>query len=354
MNKKIVLTGGGTAGHVTPNIALMPALKERGFDLHYIGSYEGIERSLINQCGIPYYPVSSGKMRRYKSFKNFTDIFRILKGFFDSVKHLRKIQPAAVFSKGGYVVVPVTFAARILGIPVVIHESDITPGLANRLIIPFAEKICVSFPETLNYLPKDKGVITGTPIRAELWEGSKEKGLEICGFDKLTPKPVVLATGGSQGSVAINKQIISTLPKLLEKFHVIHLCGDGNVRDSLRDGYAPFEYAKDDLPHLLAAADVVVSRAGANTIFELLALAKPNILIPLPKHASRGDQLLNAESFENQGFSMLINEDDLEDNMLYERITELYDNRELYVNKMKASNKGNGVDAVVSAIVGAL
>ena len=347
---KIVLTGGGSAGHVIPNIALLPTLTQKGYEAHYIGSHLGIERGLISLCGVPYYAISSGKLRRYFDFKNFTDLFRITKGLLDAMSILRKIKPDIVFSKGGFVVVPVAFAAHILGIPIVIHESDITPGLATRLVMPFARKVCVSFPETLKYVTKNKGVLTGSPIRSSLWEGSRQTGLKLCGFDHLPAKPVILITGGSLGAVAINKHIFELLPKLLEMFHVAHLCGKGNIREDSRPGYAPFEYAQEEMPHLLAAADIVISRAGANTIFELLALGKPNLLIPLSKAASRGDQILNAASFKKQGYSKVMYEEDLTENTLYEAIIELYNEREKYTKCMKLNNPGEGVRKVVEEI----
>ena len=335
--KKIVLTGGGTAGHVTPNIALLPALAESGFEPHYIGSHTGIERGLIEPHGIPYYGISSGKLRRYMDLKNVSDIFRVVRGVKDAVKVLRRIKPDVVFSKGGFVTVPVAVAARMRGVPVILHESDITPGLANRLVLPFSRAVCCNFPETAEKL--EKAVVTGTPIRAELWEGRKIEGLRLCGFDKLEAKPVILFMGGSQGAVAINRKVVELLPQLQKRFHVIHLCGKGNMTTPPSPGYAPFEYANETLPHLLAAAEMVVSRAGANTIFELLALNKPNLLIPLTLAASRGDQILNAVSFEKQGFSMVLQEDEIEKS-LYASIEKLYADRRDYVRNMSHGKSG--------------
>jgi len=345
---KIVLTGGGTAGHVTPNIALLPALERRGFEVHYIGSHTGIERELITHYGVPYYGIASGKLRRYFDLKNMTDIFRITKGLGDALALLRRIKPDIVFSKGGFVVVPVAAAARLLGIPVVIHESDITPGLANRLIMPFAKSVCVSFPETLGHIPHNKGVLTGSPIRAALWEGQAQMGQKICGFENQLP--IILVMGGSQGAVAINKHVLGILPRLLKRFNVIHLCGKGNIEMPPRTGYTPFEYAQEALPHLLAAADMVVSRAGANTIFELLALGKPNLLIPLSKSASRGDQILNAASFEKQGFSKVLPEEEMTEDTLYNVLLTLYADREKYAKHMAAQQPGEGVKRVMTEI----
>ena len=298
--KRIILTGGGTAGHVTPNMALVPALQKKGFDIRYIGSYEGMERKLIEDINIPYYGISSGKLRRYFDLKNFSDPFKVMKGYFEARAFMRKLKPDIVFSKGGFVTVPVVLAAKHKGIPVIIHESDMTPGLANKLSLPSASKVCCNFPETLKHLPEGKAVLTGSPIREELFQGDTEKGLQFCGFDHT--KPVLLVMGGSLGSVAINNAVRGQLNTLLKKFQIVHLCGNGNLDKSLEgtSGYVQFEYIKDELRDLFACADLMISRAGANAICEILALRKPNILIPLSAQASRGDQILNAASFEKQ------------------------------------------------------
>ena len=265
--KRIVLTGGGTAGHVTPNIALMPKLRELGYDIQYIGSYDGIEKKLIEELGVPYYGISSGKLRRYFDMKNFTDPFRVVKGFFQEKSQLKKLKPDIIFSKGGFVSVPVVQAAKQLHIPVIIHESDMTPGLANKLAIPAATKVCCNFPETVPYLPAGKAVVTGSPIRAELRSGNRLAAAKFCNFT--FDKPVLLIIGGSLGSVAVNQAIRGILPELLKTFQVIHLCGKGNLDPSLEGtaGYVQFEYIKQELADLFAFADVVVSRAGANAIF---------------------------------------------------------------------------------------
>ncbi len=302
--KKIVLTGGGTAGHVTPNIALFPALKEAGYEISYIGSYAGMEKQLIEEQNIPYYGISSGKLRRYKDLRNLTDPFRVIKGYAQSVSLLRKIKPDVVFSKGGFVSVPVVLAAKRLRIPAIIHESDMTPGLANKIAIPAACKVCCNFPETVDYLPKDKAVLTGSPIRQELLSGDKEQAARLCGFTM--DKPVILVVGGSSGSKFINDAVRGLLDDLLANYQIIHLCGKGNI-DKLynnRSGYVQFEYAGKELRDMFALSSLVISRARANAICELLALHKPNILIPLSAAASRGDQILNARSLKNKGIAM--------------------------------------------------
>lgn len=348
--KRIILTGGGTAGHVTPNIALLPRLKELGYDIHYIGSYTGIEKELIEQFGIPYHGISSGKLRRYFSLQNFTDPFRVLKGFGEANKLIKSLKPDVIFSKGGFVSVPVVMAGKKCHVPTIIHESDMTPGLANKLSIPSATKVCCNFPETLEHLPKEKAVLTGSPIRQELLFGSKEAALAFCG---LTPdKPVILIVGGSLGSVAVNNAVRAILPELLKEFHVIHLCGKGKTDESLKNlkGYVQFEYIKQELKDLFALCDIVISRAGANAICELLALHKPSLLIPLSANASRGDQILNARSFERQGFSVVLEEEELNNQVLLDAIHKLYDKRDAYISAMKQSSQQDSINTIVGLI----
>lgn len=348
--KRIVLTGGGTAGHVTPNIALLPALKREGYDVHYIGSYDGIERKLIEELGIPYYGISSGKLRRYFDPKNFSDPLKVIKGFFEALALIKKLKPDVIFSKGGFVTVPVVLAAKRRGVPAVIHESDMTPGLANKISIPYAKKVCANFPETVKYLPEGKAVLTGTPIRQELFSGNKLQGLDFCGFSR--KKPVLLVVGGSTGSVAVNEAVRSVLPALLEKYQVVHLCGKDKLdqRYLNTSGYVQYEYIKKELSDLLDAADVVISRAGANAICELLALRKPHILIPLSAASSRGDQILNAESFERQGYSFVLKEEALTGEALLTAVDTVYNNRLNYVEAMSKSKLNNSIEAIITII----
>ena len=307
-----------------------------------------MERKLIEDIDLPYYGISSGKLRRYFDPKNFTDPFRVLKGYFEAKKILKKLRPNVVFSKGGFVTVPVVIAARRLHIPVIIHESDITPGLANKLSIPSASRVCCNFPETIEHLPKGKAVLTGSPIRQELFQGRRDQGLKLCGFQP--DKPVLLIIGGSLGSVAINNAIRSNLDELLKTYQLIHLCGKGNLDQSLegRKGYRQFEYVKDDLKHYFACADIIVSRAGANAICELLALRKPNILIPLGLNASRGDQILNAKSFEKQGYSYVLQEEDVTTDTLLNAVNTVYKNRQTYIDAMNQSQQANPIDTIVN------
>lgn len=348
--KKIILTGGGTAGHVTPNIALLPRLREAGFEITYIGSYHGIEKQLLKEQKIPYYGISSGKLRRYFDIKNFSDPLKVIKGLAQSIRLMRKIKPDLVFSKGGFVSVPVILAARFCHIPSIIHESDLTPGLANKLAIPNAAKVCCNFPETLKYLPEDKAVLTGSPIRSELLTGNKENARKNCNFTN--EKPILFIVGGSSGSKFINDTIRGLLPELLKTYQIIHMCGKGNIEESLNRtaGYKQYEYIGAELSDIFALADLVISRAGANSICELLALQKPNILIPLSANASRGDQILNAQSFEKQGFSVVIEEEVITPDKLLNMIHETYKNRERYVTAMKKSTMINSVDKIVTLI----
>ena len=296
--KKIVLTGGGTAGHVTPNIALLPALQAAGYEIAYVGSYEGIEKKLIADFNIPYTGISTGKFRRYLDPKNFSDPFRVMKGFVEARNYLKNYQPDVVFSKGGFVSVPVVRAAASLHIPCIIHES----------------------------------------------------GLNMCGFT--ANKPVIMVIGGSLGAANVNKAVRDALPKLLEDFQVVHLCGKDKIDNLLLNtsGYKQFEYIKAELKDIFAMADVVISRAGANAICELLALKKPNILIPLPAASSRGDQLLNAASFEAQGYSIVLNEDDITTNLLVDKVHELYFNRQNYVDAMSKSHQMDAVKTIMELI----
>ncbi len=345
--KKIVLTGGGTAGHVTPNIALLPYLRNAGFEIHYIGSTNGIERELIKKENISYHQISAGKLRRYFDLKNFTDLFRIAAGFFQALLIVSRIKPDVVFSKGGFVSCPVVWASWLLRKPVIIHESDMTPGLANKLSIPFARKICYSFPETKKHLPEEKGVHSGLPIRESILSGNKTEGKRLCGFSD--DKPVILVICGSQGSQIINKVVRESLPDLLTGFNICHICGKGGTTEN-QPGYHQFEYVNEELPHLFALSDIVISRSGATTLFELLTLAKPALLIPLATNASRGDQILNARSFESQGFSKLLYQDQLSKDTLIRQIKSVYQDRAKMISAMKESSIPDGLRVVVKLI----
>ena len=348
--KKIVMTGGGTAGHVTPNIAMLPRLRELGYEISYIGTYDGIEKKLIEETGVPYYGISSGKLRRYFSLRNFTDPFRVIKGFRQAKKLMKKLKPDVVFSKGGFVSVPVVMAAERRGIPVVIHESDMTPGLANKIALPKATRICCNFPETADSFPDGKATVTGTPIRKELFSGNAENAMEYCGFKE--KRPTILVVGGSTGSAAVNAAVWNTLDSLLKEYNVIHICGKDKTDDSKNglEGYKQFEYVKQELADLFALADVIISRAGANAICELLALRKPNILIPLSKAQSRGDQILNARSFEKSGYSKVIEEEELTPEVLIAAVHETFEKKDVYVEAMSHTKERDAITIITEMI----
>ena len=223
-------------------------------------------------------------------------------------------------------------------------------GLGNKLSIPSASKVCCNFPETLNHLPKEKAVLTGSPIRQELLTGDRGAALKFCGLS--ADKPVILIIGGSLGSVVVNNAVRKILPELLKNFQVIHLCGKDKVDASLKDlkGYVQFEYIQDELKDLFALADIVISRAGANAICELLALHKPNLLIPLSANASRGDQILNARSFERQGYSIVLEEEELNDSTLLDAINKLYKEKDAYIDAMKQSTQQDSIQTILGLI----
>ncbi|WP_285891228.1 glycosyltransferase [Paenibacillus pasadenensis] len=382
--KTIVLTGGGSTGHVSVNLALIPGLLADGWHVHYIGSKDGIERSLIEPLdGVRYHSVSTGKLRRYWDKRNLTDVLRVVKGLAQAVALMRKLRPDVVFSKGGFVSVPVVLAAKLNGVPSIIHESDVTPGLANRIALPCASAVCTTFPETAAHIQKARVVQAGPLVRPELLAGDAERGRALCGFDR--SRPVLLVMGGSLGSRRLNEAVAAALPELLTRWQVVHLRGKGQaaldpalvadetadmaemalreseeaqifsedesgtpqasdkayvsatagevtalaeetddttrsvmgkgllgqLADSPLTGYCSFEYLSEELPDVLALADTVLSRAGANAIFELLALQKPMLLVPLPLAQSRGDQIRNAASFEAAGLARVLPEEQL-------------------------------------------
>lgn len=348
---KIIFTGGGSGGHVIPNIAIINSLKEKHPDIEivYIGSKTGIEKELIGEQGIKYREISTGKLRRYLSKENIKDFFNVFKGIDDATKIIREEKPDLVFSKGGFVAVPVVIGAKKNKVPVVCHESDLTPGLANKIAKPFAKKVCVTFPETLEMVGK-KGVLCGSPIRSEILEGDKERGLKLLGFNK--DKKVLLVIGGSLGSVALNNAIKDAIDELRERYQIIHICGKGkeDLIVKNKEGVKQFEYVSEELKDYFACSDLIISRAGAGSIFELLALAKPNLLMPLTKKASRGDQILNAESFEKQGFSMVIDEDTITKERLLGALTLLEEKSDDMISKMKETKLTKANENIIKVI----
>ena len=346
--KRIVLTGGGTAGHVSPNQALIPLLLAEGWEIHYIGTKNGIERTLIEPTeGVTYHAVSSGKLRRYFDLKNFTDPVRVIAGAFQSFSIIRKLKPAVVFSKGGFVSVPVVVGAALCGVPVVMHESDITPGLANKLCKPFAKAVCTTFPECARLLG-DKGIETGTPLRAQIFSGTRERGLALSGFSG--ERPVLMMIGGSLGAQTVNAVLREALPELTKRFDVLHVCGKGNLAPELEglSGYRQFEYLTDELPDAFACADILLSRAGSNSLSEILALHKPALLIPY--HSGRGDQVLNANSLKARGLAHVMLQSELTAQSLPHALDALWEDRELLVQRMSALPDADGTQAVLAQI----
>ncbi|HLR23916.1 MAG TPA: undecaprenyldiphospho-muramoylpentapeptide beta-N-acetylglucosaminyltransferase [Pseudogracilibacillus sp.] len=350
-SKRILFTGGGTAGHVMVNLALIPYFQEQGWKVDYIGSKSGIEKDLIQDFPeVTYYPVSTGKLRRYMSLENVKDPFKVLKGTWEAWRIIGKTKPNVIFSKGGFVSVPVVAAAKLRRVPSLIHESDMTPGLANKLSIPFAKKVLATFPETTKHLPEKKAVYVGAVVRKALFNGDKERGKKMIDYQNKDDKQVLLIMGGSIGSQKINEQIRKNLPTLLEDFHIVHICGKGNVDEDVKqDGYVQFEYINDGLQDIFAATDLVISRAGANAIFEFLALNIPMLLIPLSRAASRGDQIDNAVSFEEKGYAHMLEEEQLEEKF-HKKTADLVKNSPVMRDKMKQYKSGEARNKVIQLI----
>lgn len=308
--KHLLCTGGGTAGHVLPALPIVERARAAGAEVSFVGSRSGLEARLLEGQPVTYYGIASGKLRRYLSLENLADVFRVGAGIWQAFRLLGRLRPDVVFSKGGFVSFPVVFAAWLRRIPVVAHESDLTPGLANRLALPFLHTLCVTFPETPAPRLRGRRAVTGTPLRQALLRGDRERGRRLVSAPE--DRPVLLVTGGSLGADAVNRAVRSALPDLLAHFEVVHVCGPGKTEARDERGYHQFEYVTDDWGDLLAAADLVISRAGANTLFELLALHKPALLIPLSPRVSRGDQVENAEYARVRGFCRVLPEDDLD------------------------------------------
>lgn len=347
---KICFTGGGTAGHISPNLALIPYFLENGYEVHYLGSKTGLEKDMI-KAPVIYHEISTGKLRRYFDLKNFTDPFRIINGYFQSVRLLKKIKPRIVFSKGGFVSVPVCMAAKHLHIPVVLHESDYSTGLANKICIPFCNVICACFETALKGI-ENKGVLTGIPIRQELFNGNisyAKSLLKNFNFSRQT----VMFMGGSLGAKAINTALRNELDNVLKRYNVIHICGKGNIDNSLnnKNGYAQFEFISDTLPDFMAISDFVVSRSGATAIFEFLALNKPMVLIPLPADSSRGDQIQNAGYFHDRGYAHILLQEQLTPGTLLSAMNKVSSNLDEYKSNQRKSGPANSNQKIIDVIL---
>ncbi len=350
MAKRIVLTGGGTAGHVTPHLAILPHLMEKGYEVHYIGTQNGIERQMMGSLdGVKYHAVQSGKLRRYFDWKNFTDPFRVIWGAIQSARLIGKIKPDVCFSKGGFVAVPVVVGAWLHRVPVLCHESDLTPGLANKISARFAKKVATTFPECAAALGK-KGVCTGTPLRPELFGGKREEGLALCGFDG--KKPVLMMMGGSLGAQKVNEALRKALPNLLPRLDVVHITGKGNLDESLLTlpGYKQFEFISEELPSVFACADFVLSRAGSNALCEFQALKKPMLLVPYPKGASRGDQILNAESFRKRGLCHVLDQAEMTPETLTAALEKLMAEKDTLIRNLEEAPPADGTEKILQFI----
>ena len=351
----IFMAGGGTAGHVYPNMALVDPLKERGYEIHYLGKKKGLEYGIVKDKGLPFHEVNSERFFRYFTPRLLLTPPRVIQGIFQTLHWVRKYKPAMIFCKGGFGSLPAAVGGWLSRTPVVLHECDMTPGLANRLCMPFSKKLCVTFEETLKSVPKEKAVYTGTPIRASLLQGSREKGFELTGLDP-DGKPVLMVVGGSSGAKAINDALAASLPEVLKRFQVVHLYG-GRQEDyeppvaDIENGYYVKDFARDELIDLFAMTDIVLSRAGSNAINELLLLKKPNILVPLPLSASRGDQILNADYFKAQGFSYVLPQEEMNEETLLKALEEVYEEREKYIQAMSSDKAKNGTEEVLKVIL---
>ncbi len=321
---RLLVVGGGSAGHVLPARPVIERFIARGDEVVFVGTNSGLEAQLVDDLQLEFRSIASGKLRRYWSWENFTDVFRILLGCVQAVTLMLRLKPAVVFSKGGFVSFPIVFAAWLTRVPVVAHESDITPGLANRLALPFIKTLCVSFPgshDSVQRGGKARVVHTGTPIRAQILEGDAARGRAA--LNLALDKPLLVVTGGSLGADRLNAIVRDAAATLCETFHVLHTCGANKVVPLSIEGYQPVEYVTDGWGDILAAADIVVSRAGANALFELLALRKKTLLVPLTAAASRGDQIDNAAYAVSAGLSRSVAEDALTSERLCLEVNEL-------------------------------
>lgn len=344
----IALTGGGTAGHVSPHLALMPSLIGRGHRVFYIGSV-GIERDMMKNAGVEFHQIMSGKLRRYFSVQNFFDLFKVICGTFQAFGVLRRQKPNVVFSKGGFVSVPVALAAWVMRIPVVTHESDMTPGLATKIIERFAKRILYTFPETGRHFRPAIAEHVGTPVRSELFSGSRESGFRLCGFAEKELLPVILVAGGSQGAQRINETLKIVLPELLERYRIVHLTGKGKGIGFAHPRYKAFEFVTGELADILAITDVVIARAGANSIFEFLSLKKPMLLIPL-EVGSRGDQVHNAEAFQRQGWARILRESEVSSVRFLAAVEELLAGKDDILQRQANFNGRQATERVVMAL----
>jgi len=335
-NYMIAITGGGTGGHIFPNISIVEELKIRGEkNIVWIGEKGGKEELFAKKLNIPFYGIKAGKIRRYFSLKNFSDLFLVVLGFFQSLFLLSKLKPKLLFSKGGFVSIPPAFAARVLRVPVLTHESDINPGLANRLISKASYAVCTSFKETSPYFPGKRVFYTGNPVRKVIKDGNSKRGKIFLGFKE--DLPFVMVVGGSLGAQSINNTIYKIVDNYDLPFNLVHQCGRGNLNNTFIKikKYRQYEFLGKEIGDVMAVSTLIISRAGAGALYEISYLGKPSILIPLSKTASRGEQVDNAKFFEENGASIVILNDDLNEKILFKTVCNLLENKNTLVEMGK-------------------
>lgn len=323
---RILISGGGTGGHIYPALAVARELRDSyGAELLYIGDRNGLETEIVPRAGIPFDAISAGKLRRYLSARTFSDLGRVPLGMMQALGHVRRFKPHAAFTSGGYVSVPAGIAARVNGVPLLMHQQDVPPNLANRLLTPAATRISVSFPDSLRYFPARRTSLAGNPVRDEI--------LRLAGagsaaykpqFGFVPTLPVVLVTGGSQGARHINQVVAQALPALLPHCQVLHISGRLTFDETrtaadqqlatapdLRARYQLYPYLDAEMPAALAACDVVLCRSGAATLAELAIVGRPSVLIPLPPGFTGSPQAVNAEMFCRAGAAVMALDRDL-------------------------------------------
>lgn len=344
--QKVVFTGGGTGGHVFPNQPLVEYYKQK-YDVVYIGTRRGMERAIVLPWGVTYVTITSGKLRRYFDLKNAFDILKVIFGIFEALYKLSKIKPIFIFSKGGFVSVPVVIAGRLLSIPVYIHEADMTPGLANRIAMRFATHLFLTFPPKVE--PKIGYTISGLPLRSDIYTADAMRGKTFLNIT--SQKPVLLQLGGSLGASSLNTLLRDSLDLLLPNFEIVHVTGKGKANLMIdKVGYQQREFIGTEIFDCIAAADIVVSRAGAGSVMELLTLQKPSLFIPLPRSQSRGDQIENAQYVEKFKVGVALSEEMLESNIFAKMIEKVYNDREIYIKNIKALGLPRAEETIISII----
>ncbi len=336
--RRIVITGGGTGGHVYPALPVIQKLEQENYQIHWIGSKKGIEKDIVQTWGLTYHPVSTGKLRRYFSFQNFTDLFKIAFGFFQSLSVLSKIKPDVLFSKGGFVSVPPVVAASLLKIPVFTHDSDVDPGLATRINSRFARRIFVPYEKSRHYFSsgyQNRLVVSGNPVRKEFFITGNSLSEEL--MEKIGKRQLIVVIGGSLGAEQLNTLLEEALDALTKDFFIVHQMGGKKFRSSDKENYLPFAYIKEELPGLFQKADLVISRAGAGTLWELAASGTPSLLLPLT-NGSRGDQIKNASVFQEAGAAEIL-PDNTDAHILIERVYGIL-NDKTRLERMKKAASG--------------